>query len=221
MTRGVVLGFSAGLAPRACVSSCGSSVRRFPLALVANPAQDASVSSAVELDRLVTGMQSGQQAALRALYLATVGKVYALALAILRSEADAEEVAADTYAQAWSTAASFDPARANALGWLLMICRSRAIDRRRQRRAPTVDLAEIAEPPADDSSPEELLSLLQEGSLVRAALGALSPERRRLVTMAFLQDMSHQEIADATGLPLGTVKSHLRRALTDLRAALG
>jgi RNA polymerase sigma-70 factor (ECF subfamily) len=191
------------------------------LALVANPAQDASVSSAVELDRLVTGMQSGQQAALRALYLATVGKVYALALAILRSEADAEEVAADTYAQAWSTAASFDPARANALGWLLMICRSRAIDRRRQRRAPTVDLAEIAEPPADDSSPEELLSLLQEGSLVRAALGGLSPERRRLVTMAFLQDMSHQEIADATGLPLGTVKSHLRRALTDLRAALG
>lgn len=177
--------------------------------------------SAIELGALVTGMQSGRQDALEALYQETVGKVYALALAILRSEADAEEVAADTYAQAWSTAASFDPARANALGWLLMICRSRAIDRRRQRRSPTVDLTDIAEPPADDPSPEELLSLLQEGSLVRAALGGLSLERRRLVSMAFLQDMSHQDIAAATGLPLGTVKSHLRRALAELRAALG
>ncbi|HXN10812.1 MAG TPA: sigma factor-like helix-turn-helix DNA-binding protein, partial [Steroidobacteraceae bacterium] len=67
---------------------------------------------------------------------------------------------------------------------------------------------------------DELLGLTQRQSLVHAALSALSPQRRRLVSLAFLQGLSHPEIAAATGLPLGTVKSHIRRALQELRDRL-
>ena len=68
--------------------------------------------------------------------------------------------------------------------------------------------------------PEELLSLVQENSRVHAALATLSEERRQLVSLSFLRDLTHPEIAELTGIPLGTVKSHLRRALSQLRAHL-
>jgi RNA polymerase sigma-70 factor (ECF subfamily) len=177
------------------------------------------------LAALVERMRAGEQRALEQLYDATVGKVYALALAILRNVADAEEVVCSTYAHAWANAALFDEQRANALGWLLMLCRSRALDRRRQRRSSLVvatDPEQLSrlrgetQPPPDD-----LLVLLQQRSQMHQALRLLTPLRRRLVGLAFLEDWSHAQIAAATGLALGTVKSHLRRALLQLRDALG
>ncbi|HYM33790.1 MAG TPA: RNA polymerase sigma factor [Steroidobacteraceae bacterium] len=172
---------------------------------------------------LIDGMRQRDERALEELYDATVGKLYALAAAILRNAEDAEEVVSSTYAYAWSNAINFDRARANPLGWLLMLCRSRALDRLRQRRTPgpTVDIVEIAEvEPSDDAHPDDILSVLQQRSRVREALAKLSVERRRLVSLAFLRGLSHQEIADATRLPLGTVKSHVRRALQQLREEL-
>jgi RNA polymerase sigma-70 factor (ECF subfamily) len=170
----------------------------------------------------MAGLRAGRQAALAELYDATVSRVYAVALRLLRNPADAEEVTCDTYTQAWTTADRYDATRGNALAWLLMICRSRALDRLRQRQSQGINagaeaLAEIAD---ESLHPDELLGQLQDGSRVRAALAALTPERQRLVGLAFLEGLSHQEIAAATGLPLGTVKSHIRRALTELRAAL-
>lgn len=180
-------------------------------------------AAARALEPLIAAMRGGDEHALQTLYDATVGKLYALAIAILRGPEDAEEVVCATYAYAWANAAQFDNARANPLGWLLMLCRSRALDRLRQRRAaaPTVDLTTIADSAADDGAqPDELLSLLQQQSRVHKALSKLPPERRRLITLAFLQGMTHPEIAAATGLPLGTVKSHVRRALAQLRIEL-
>lgn len=175
------------------------------------------------LAALIERMQTGQERALEELYDATVGKLYALASAILRSAEDAEEVVCETYAYAWSNAARFDACRANALGWLLMLCRSRALDRLRQRRATASALDVVALRESGDEigdQPYDILSLMQQRSTVHAALEQLTPERRQLVSLAFLQGMSHQEIADAMRLPLGTVKSHVRRALTQLREAL-
>jgi RNA polymerase sigma-70 factor (ECF subfamily) len=174
-----------------------------------------------DLAACIEAMRRGDEAGLESLYEATVGKLYALAVAILRSKEDAEEVVWSTYAYAWSNAQQFDPARASAMGWLLMLCRSRALDRLRQRRAtrPALDIADV-EPASEDTPAEDLLSMLQQSSRVRGALAQLSPTRRQLVTLAFLQGLSHPEIAAATGLPLGTVKSHMRRALGQLRAAL-
>lgn len=180
-------------------------------------------AAARALEPLIVAMRGGDERALETLYDATVGKLYALAVAILRGNEDAEEVVCATYAYAWANVSRFDAARANPLGWLLMLCRSRALDRLRQRRAaaPTVDVADIAESQADEGArPDELLSLMQEHSRVHAALSKLTPERRRLISLAFLQGLTHPEIAAATGLPLGTVKSHVRRALSQLRVEL-
>jgi RNA polymerase sigma-70 factor (ECF subfamily) len=174
-----------------------------------------------ELTLLVDDMRRGNERALESLYDATVGKLYALACAILRQEEDAEEVVCATYAQAWEGAANFDGQRGNVLGWLLMMCRSRALDLLRKRRArlETPDSTAI-DRVAHTVQPEDLLSLMQQSSRVHAALSILPVERRQLVSLAFLRDLSHHEIATHTGLPLGTVKSHLRRALLQLREHL-
>jgi RNA polymerase sigma-70 factor (ECF subfamily) len=103
-----------------------------------------------------------------------------------------------------------------------MICRSRALDLLRKRRASieTQDPIAIDRASAQLDQPDDLLSLMQQNSRVRAALAALPVERRQLVSLAFLRDLSHHEIATHTGIPLGTVKSHLRRALLQLREHL-
>lgn len=195
-------------------------------AVVKMAANDVSQSEAAvvrDLAALVERMRNGQERALEELYDATVGKLYALALAILRSAEDTEEIVCETYAYAWANAARFDASRANALGWLLMLCRSRALDRLRQRRgtANPLDVAALAEAKyAGGDQPFDMLSLMQQRSRVYAALSQLTPERRYLVSLAFLRGLSHQEIADTAQLPLGTVKSHVRRALVQLREAL-
>lgn len=188
-----------------------------------NDVPQSEAAAVRNLAALVEQMRIGHERALEELYDATVGKLYALASAILRSAEDTEEIVCETYAYAWANASRFDASRANALGWLLMLCRSRALDRLRQRRATAAALDVAALRQADGSGtdqPFDVLSLMQQRSKVHAALSQLTPERRHLVSLAFLQGLSHQEIADATRLPLGTVKSHVRRALTQLREAL-
>jgi RNA polymerase sigma-70 factor (ECF subfamily) len=188
-----------------------------------NEISQSEAAAVRNLSALVERMRIGQERALEELYDATVGKLYALASAILRSAEDTEEIVCETYAYAWANAARFDASRANALGWLLMLCRSRALDRLRQRRATSaaLDVVALRETESGNSDqPFDILSLIQQRSSVHAALATLTPERRHLVSLAFLQGLSHQEIADATQMPLGTVKSHVRRALTQLREAL-
>ena len=170
----------------------------------------------------VEDMCRGNEQALESLYEATVGKLYALATAILHHVQDAEDVVCATYTQAWETASQYDPARASTLAWLTMMCRSRALDQLRKRRTQSAPLAQLDanEMDALAAPPEDLLALVEENSRVHAALAGLSEERRQLVSLAFLRDLTHAEIARMTGMPLGTVKSHLRRALMQLRAQL-
>lgn len=175
-----------------------------------------------KLAELMDAVGRGDARALAELYDATVGKLYALAFAMLCNTEDAEDVVCETYSYVWANAARYDANRGNVLAWLLMLCRSRALDRlRRRRAAATLGVkrpGEIAA--ATTHEPGDLLSLMQRYTAMYAALSMLTPERRRLVSFAFLQGLSHQEIAQVTGLPLGTVKSHLRRALARLRDAL-
>ena len=178
-----------------------------------------------ELAGLVQRIALGQQAALTELYESTVAKLYALARLILRNPADAEEVVCDTYSQIWQSASRYESSRGSVMGWMLTICRSRALDLLRQRRARERITVEQGEPEQavearTDEGPDSLLLALQQGSAVRNALESLSPIRRQLVSLAFLQGLSHQEIVEQTGLPMGTVKSHIRRALTVLRKEL-
>jgi RNA polymerase sigma factor (sigma-70 family) len=160
--------------------------------------------------------------ALGELFDRTAGRLMSLANAIVRNRQDAEEVVCDTFTQVWNEAERFDSGRATVTGWLTMICRSRALDRRRQQRnsARSAPLDAAADIPAADSPAVELLSLVEQSSRVRSALASLPADRRELIALAFLEGLAHHDIAARTGLPLGTVKSHIRRSLLQLREFL-
>jgi len=178
-----------------------------------------------EYASIVVAIAEGDAGALAELYDASVSKVHALVRSIIRNVEDAEEVTCDVYTQAWQLAAQFDAERGSVMGWLLTIARSRSLDAlRRQRRrerliddaSPTQDIVD----PRTSYAPDYYLNLFQLGTVVHSAMSALPPDRRALVGMAFFDDLTHVEIANYTGLPLGTVKSHLRRALHTLRDSL-
>lgn len=191
----------------------------------AEPSMPSKAHVADALESQVRAMAAGDGAALSSIYEQTVGQVFAIARAMLRSKEDAEEVVCDVYTQAWQRAATYDAGRGSVLAWLAVMTRNRAIDRLRQRRE-LISLDDERQQELVDSmdgethGPEEILARFQQGSAVHRALAALSPQRRHLLGLAFFQDMSHQEIAATVGLPLGTVKSHVRRALGVLHAEL-
>jgi len=158
--------------------------------------------------------------ALASLYEAMAGRVYGLALRITRNVQTAEEVVEDTFWQIWRQAPRFDPARGNATAWMLTMTRSRALDalRRVDLVASDAEAGEREEDLAD--GPDDLLASSESGKQLNTALAQLEPLPRQLVALAFFRGLSHEEIATQTGLPLGTVKSHIRRALVRLRDIL-
>ena len=125
----------------------------------------------------------------------------------------------DAFIQVWRQAGRFDPARGSAAAWLISLARYRALDliRRHGREIP------VAEPPdRADEAPDalDLLTRTAEGAALHRCLDGLEPERRRLVVMAFVRGLSHGELAAAFRMPLGSVKSSIRRSLQSLRACL-
>ncbi len=137
---------------------------------------------------------------------------------LMKSGADAamaEECAQDVMATVWHKAASFDPARASAATWIFTIARNRRIDMlRRQRRPEPEDLTW-----GPEAEPDQLDALVmqQETARLSQALEQLPEKQRVLIERAYFGDLSHSEIAEATGLPLGTIKSRIRMALDRLR----
>lgn len=186
---------------------------------------DSSAGQAVSLDSLLRDIVAGDanaETAVQQFHDLTVGRLMGLARGMLRNAADAEEAVCDTYVQVWQTARQFDEQRASPIAWLIMICRSRCLDRLRSRKLQTRLVAAAASEPvnATDEGPERLLSMLQSSSRVRSALEALPSDKRRLIELAFLEGLSHAELSARLRLPLGTVKSHLRRSLQALHASI-
>ena len=171
----------------------------------------------------IDAMVARDETALAHFYDATLSHAYGIALRITRNPTDAEEAAMDAYLQVWRDATSYRREQGSPLGWLLTIVRSRALDRLRRRdRAeshPEPDTL-VAEPLSPDGNPDELLHTSVRNGMLQHALAGLPALQRQLVGLAFLRDLSHGEIAELTALPLGTVKSHLRRALQCLRRDL-
>jgi RNA polymerase sigma factor (sigma-70 family) len=163
------------------------------------------------------------EAALNALYEATVGRVYGLSLRITRNAELAEEVTEDAFWQVWRQAPRFDPTRGTALAWILTMARSRALDalRARDPAIATEDMTAVLDAKGgSDDSPEDLLSAVQSEHRLHSALEQLDPQPRQLIALAFFRGLTHDEIASHTGMPLGTVKSHIRRGLNTLRSLL-
>jgi RNA polymerase sigma-70 factor (ECF subfamily) len=159
--------------------------------------------------------------ALAELYDRYTPLLYPVALRILRSAADAEEVVQQAWLQVWKSAASYDARRGTVAAWLVTMARSRALDLYRsvssRRRAEGQAEADPLSPPADASASA---TQRQVGEKVRRALETLPPQQRQVLEIAYFEGLSQSEIARKLNAPLGTVKSWTRQALMRLRELL-
>jgi RNA polymerase sigma-70 factor, ECF subfamily len=161
----------------------------------------------------------GDRGAFRALYDRWGGRLHGIALRITRQAPLAADATQDTFVQIWQQAHRFDPARGSAEAFLVSLVRYRALDlvRRQGREIPGYEASE-----REDETPDALARLVSttEGAALRRCLDALQAERRRMVVLAFVEGLSHSELAQRLGVPLGTVKSWIRRSLASLRECL-
>lgn len=168
------------------------------------------------LRRIATGDQTAVQDCLNAYG----GLVWSLARRLAPNQADAEDAVQEIFIDVWKSAGRYDEAVASEVAFVAMIARRRLIDRlRRHERQPQPAYLEdlTTEPGGYDKDMETCV----EASLAARALKQLRPEQQKVLQLAVYQGLSHQEIAQATGMPLGTVKTHVRRGLIQIREALG
>lgn len=160
--------------------------------------------------------------ALRQLYGRYSTLVYSLALRILRSQDQAEETLQDTFIRVWRAAATYDPARGAVGTWIASIARNSALSSlRRQRCLSHCEEGEQIEPQAgEQSDPEAVAWWHARRDMVRRALDSLPGHQKVVIMLTYYQGLTNAEIAERTSIPLGTVKSRLRLALTRLRALL-
>jgi RNA polymerase sigma factor (sigma-70 family) len=163
--------------------------------------------------------------ALASLYDATVQRVYSLVRRFVPNDAAAQDVTQEVYMQAWAQAERFDAQRGTVMAWLLNLARSRALDAwRKQSASPVLADSGIADNAAQQltssSQPLDLIDAMDTRCALHAALAQLPALTRQMLSLAFFQDMSHQQISDHLRMPLGTVKSTVRRALLTLREHL-
>ena len=145
---------------------------------------------------------------------------------MLRDPGAAEEVTQDTFFNVWRQAGSYRPERGKVTAWLFSICRHRVIDevRRRRRREQTHvhQDVELADQPADDTNdPARFANMMMQRGMLRDALAKLRAEQRAVIELAYYGGLTHSEIANRLGQPLGTVKTRMRLGLKKLREVVG
>jgi RNA polymerase sigma-70 factor (ECF subfamily) len=182
-------------------------------------AEAIETSAAAELTELLRRCAEGDRMAFRRLYELQSPRLYAVALRITRQSSLAADAVHDALLQVWQNAGRFDVNRGNPEAWLVSLVRYRALDiaRRSVREVPGLEL-----PDTEDDDPDPLSRLIgtAEGEALRRCLNMLEPDRRRLIVMAFIDGLSHSELAARLNQPLGTVKSWIRRSLLSLKRCL-
>ena len=166
---------------------------------------------------LVTAIRSGDQGAMGTLYDRYSSIVYAVALRVLQETGAAEDVLQEIFMQLWRNPGAFDASRGNMAAWLAVVARHRAIDALRRRR-PENDLEDVVVSVEPDLASEADRSRAMDK--VRGALQAMPPPQRSALEMAYFEGLTHAEIADKTGEPLGTIKTRIRAGLLSLRKVL-
>lgn len=184
--------------------------------------QTDKLSSSTDME-LVASMKSGDSRAVSTLYDRHARVVYSLALRILQISTDAEEVTQDTFFQMWQQADRIDQNRGSVLAWLVMVARSRAIDRLRSRRKLRV---EISDEGLDNPNPFGVPSAWEEiesgerSSIVERALREIPAEQREVLHLGYHEGMSQSEIAERLKEPIGTIKTRVRLGMKKLRQSL-
>jgi RNA polymerase sigma-70 factor, ECF subfamily len=172
---------------------------------------------------LVHRIADGDGDALAAAFDLYAPSVLGLLSRILKGRGEAEEVLQEVFLQVWMQAGRFDAQRSSPRGWILMLARSRAVDRLRRRdssRRREEEVAAEAAPAALRPIGTERLEAVERRRQVLSALGVLSPEQRDCIELAFFEGLTHSEIAARLQAPLGTVKSRILLGMNKLRQAL-
>lgn len=162
------------------------------------------------------------ESALAELYDRYAGTLLALAVRIVGDEAEAEEVLQEVFVHAWNHAERYDERRASVSTWLVLLARSRAIDRLRSRQVGerTAEASAFEAPRHESASGVRRVQDEERRRRVQAEMARLPPEQRRILALAYYGGLSQTQIADSEGLPLGTVKTRTLLALRKLRQAL-
>ncbi len=166
------------------------------------------------------------EAALRALYEQTSSKLFGLALRVVGQREWAEDVLQETYLQVWRTAADYRAALSPPMAWLGLIVRSRSLDFLRRRSAERSHLTDeldnaLADTLASDApNPLDTSLASEQAWALHQCINRLESRQREVVSLAYLRDLSHGELAERLKLPLGTVKTWIRRGLEQLRACM-
>jgi len=181
----------------------------------------------IDLENIIEGILGKEDQALEALYELTLARVYGLALKITNNKALAEEAVVDTYWQVWRDAQKFNADKGPLIAWLLVICRSRAIDAVRTHagqhtlNADDADLALDIELHAEQSfEPDNQLQQSQSNALLHQYMNELSSVQKQLIHLAYFRGLTHEEISKQMHMPLGSVKSNIKRAQATLKKQL-
>lgn len=168
-----------------------------------------------QISDLIRSSAGGEQAAFSRLYRLTRGKMRKTALAVLPS-ADVEDVLQEAYLKIWCHAGSFDPARSSPISWMSVIVRNTALDATRRIRLPTTELERAADV-AEDSGEIDDFDYVFARRIANDVLAKLPDDRRRLLSLAYVDGYSRTAIAKKLGTPTGTIKTWLRRTLDGVK----
>lgn len=174
------------------------------------------------LARLIASVALGDQAAYRRLYDATSPKLFAIALRILRDESRAEDVLQDCFVNVWNAAAGYNPTLSAPMTWMVTIVRNRSLDYIRRTDHRTVELDDDLEAvlESDRPLPQDLASRDQDAASLQRCLKRLDAGPRQAIASAYFQGLTHSELADTLKIPIGTVKTWIRRGLEKMRRCL-
>ncbi len=163
----------------------------------------------------------GDQTALRYVYDQTAAKLFGVCLRILQDKSEAEDVLQEVYVTVWRKAAGFDPGLSSPITWLVTLARNRSIDRLRSLGAHPRHPVSEAENVADaGASAFEQLQTAEENQRLQNCIGELEVRQSGLIREAFMGGLTYQTLAEQSGVPLGTMKSWIRRSLIRLKACL-
>ncbi|OMI91764.1 RNA polymerase subunit sigma [Streptomyces sp. M1013] len=180
-------------------------------------------ASRPDLQQLIREVALGDQDSFAAVYDAVAGSVLGVARAVLRDQAQSEEVAQEVLVEVWRTAPRYRPERGTVVNWILTLAHRRAVDRVRSVEAAAArdhKAALLDRTPEYDEVTEQVETRL-EREQVRRCLRTLTEIQRQSVTLAYYRGLTYRQVAEALALPLGTVKTRLRDALIRLRDCLG
>ncbi len=179
------------------------------------------MSGAAELTALLVKAADGDQVSFRELYDRTSAKLFGIIARILVERGEAEDVLQEVYVTVWRKAAEFDPARASPITWLATIARNRAIDRFRARAVrPSSPLDEAAEVRDEAPSADVLIDAGRDAVRVQTALAELDPRHAAVIRSAYFDGLTYEALSMREGVPVGTLKSWVRRGLIRMKAGL-